>query len=51
MVDSTLAKVEQQFEVQDNQVTRMIEEKTEKAEMQLRDADLLMRNVKGAFQI
>lgn len=29
----------------------MIEEKTEKAETQLKDADLLMRNVKGSFQI
>ena len=51
MVDSVLTKVEQQFDQQDQQVSSMISQKKEKADSQLKDADLLLRNVKGAFQV
>ena len=51
MVDSVLTKVEQQFDQQDQQVSSMISQKKEKADNQLKDADLLLRNVKGAFQV
>ena len=43
--------MEQQFDTQDREVTQIIEDKTVEAEKQLADSDLLMRNVKGAFQV
>ena len=49
--DAVLRKVEQQFDTQDREVTQIIEDKTVEAEKQLADSDLLMRNVKGAFQV
>ena len=51
MVDNVLTKVEQQFDQQDEQVSAMISEKKAKADSQLKDAGLLLRNVKGAFQV
>ena len=43
--------MEQQFDAQDREVNQMIDDKTSEAERQLKDSDLLMRNVKGAFQV
>ena len=51
MVDNVLTKVEQQFDQQDEQVSAMISQKKAKADSQLKDAGLLLRNVKGAFQV
>ena len=51
MVDNVLTKVEQQFDQQEEQVSAMISQKKAKADSQLKDAGLLLRNVKGAFQV
>ena len=44
-LDSALTKIEVQFEQQDNRVTNLIEQKTEKSKTTLKDAEMLLFNV------
>jgi len=44
-LESALTKIEVQFEQQDNRVTNLIEQKTEKSKTTLKDAEMLLFNV------
>ena len=48
-LDSSLTKIETQFETQDNRVTNLIIKKAEESETQLKDAEMLLYNVQGSY--
>ena len=50
-LDTALIKIETQFEQQDHKVTNLIEKKAEQSETYLKDAEMLLYNVQGAYQV
>lgn len=49
-VNSVLTRVEERFDEQELQVATLIDTKMQEADAKIRDADVLLRNVRGSFK-
>ena len=45
-----MERVEERFEEQQEKVNKLVDEKIEESERKIREADLLLRNVRGSFK-